>query len=297
VNITEAFAAYDADVLYCNGSALKTRKNYRASLHSFVRSADAELPVQLITYSHIIAWKQHMAHCGMQPSSMASNLSRFREVMKYLKKHGFDVLDWRDIERPKVPSRVPVWLELQEVQQFIEAIVSIRDRAIFACLFASGARISELLQLDRDSIINGEAEIIGKGDKPGKLSFDDTCLAILKNYTDSRADKQRPLFLSGQHRRITVSRVEQLCHEYADKAGIEKNVTPHVWRHTFATDLKNNGMDLYDLSKQLRHSRISSTMIYVHADSKKRVNYQQFHSPVPMPHASLADPPYHSIPT
>jgi integrase/recombinase XerD len=284
MTVSEAFQTYDIDVLYSNGAALKTRKNYVAALNSFIKACGSDLPVQIVTYQSVIVWKQYMARNGMQSSSMASNLSRFRAVLKYLKKHGYDVMDWRDIERPKVTHKPPVYLELAEVRKFLDAIESPRDKALFACLFSSGARISELLQLNRGSIIDGEAEIIGKGSKPGKLSFDDNCLRLIDEYMDARTDKLTPLFISGQRRRITVSRVEQLCHEYADAAGIQdiKNVTPHVWRHTFATDLKNNGMDLYDLAKQLRHSRITTTMMYVHSDGKKKINYKNYHSPVPL---------------
>jgi site-specific recombinase XerD len=155
-------------------------------------------------------------------------------------------------------------------------------------LFSSGARISELLQLDRDSIVlnefgEGEAQIEGKGNKPGVLTFDSNALKILNDYTETRNDPIRPLFISGQRRRITVSRVEQLCHEYADMAGIDKNVTPHVWRHTFASDLKLNGADIYDISKQLRHSNIATTMIYTHiSDQKKANDYRKYHTSTPI---------------
>ncbi len=282
MTVTEAFASFDVDILYMGNFALKTRKNYKCALNSFVRAVGLDIPVQLITYQSIVVWKQYMAQRGAKTSSVAADMNHLRRVLRYLKQRGHNVIDYREIELPRIKQRVPVWLEVDEVRRFLEVIENPRDRAIFACLFSSGARVSELLQLNRDSIIKGEAEIIGKGDKPGKLSFDDNCLAILNEYLDNRTDHLKPLFVSGQMRRITVSRVEQLAHVYADMAGIDKNVTPHVFRHSFATDLKNNGMDIYDLSRQLRHTQVASTMIYVHADAKKAQNYKQYHSKVPL---------------
>lgn len=286
MTVSDAFSAYDADVLYTK--ALKTRRNYRSALNSFVKAVGDDLPVNLIEYPSIIQWKRYMAERGVQASSQASNLSRFREVFKYLKKHKIPMsLDYEEIDRPTVKSKPPTWMNLKEVKAFLGVIESPRDKAIFSCLFSSGARISELLQLNRESIIRlddgyAKAAIIGKGDKPGELSFDPSCLAILDVYLESRPDSFRPLFISAQHSRLTVSRVEQLCHEYADMAGIDKNITPHVWRHTFATMLKENGMGIYDLKVQLRHERISTTQIYVHTEPLKEEKYKAFHTPVPI---------------
>lgn len=288
MTVSEAFRAYEVDVLYSQGKALKTRKNYRCSLNLLLKSCQADLPVELLSYNHIVEWKMYMAQQGHQLSYAASNISRLREVYKYLARHGYKVLDYREIERPQVKPKIPTWLTNQEVQDFLGVIENPRDKAIFALLFSSGARISELLQLDRESIVlndygEGEAPIEGKGNKPGVLTFDQNALKILNDYLGTRKDSIRPLFISGQRRRITVSRVEQLCHEYADMAGIDKNVTPHVWRHTFASDLKLNGADIYDISKQLRHSSISTTQIYTHiSDQKKANDYRKYHTSTPI---------------
>jgi integrase/recombinase XerD len=275
MTITEALRAYDVDILYTAGKALKTRKNYSCAISLFVKSC-ADIPVELISYNHIIEWKLYMSRNGLQPSSIASNLSVLRNVLKYLKSHGYKVLDYREVEYPRFKPNPPTWLTIPEIKQFLEVIESPRDRALFACLFDSAARISELLQLNRDSIQDGEAEIIGKGDKPGKLHFNFS-LPILQDYLDTRRDSLRPLFVSGQYRRITVSRVEQLAHQYADMAGLDKNVTPHVFRHSRASDYKLNGADIYDIKEQLRHKSISTTQIYTHiTDSKAKADHTTF---------------------
>lgn len=210
-------------------------------------------------------------------------MSRIRAILRHMSRRGAKVIDWKEVELPKVKRKRPTWLSVEEIGQFLSVIESPRDRAIFACLFGSGARISELLDLNRNDIVDGSAYILGKGDKPGILDFDDNALLCLKEYMDERRDNLRPLFVSGQRRRITVSRVQQLAHQYADMAGIDKNVTPHVFRHSFATDLKFNGADIYDIMVQLRHSSIGTTQMYLHVgDEKKKADHKRFHSRVPL---------------
>lgn len=280
MTISEAFAAYEVDALINKPS--KTKQNYRVAMNSLLRTCE-DLPVQFINHQSILQWKKDMLYRGNGPASIASNLSRLKQILRYLKRHEYSVMDSDIIERPTVKQKDPVWLTIEELSRFLSVITSPRDKALFACLFSSGARISELLSLDRGSIKDGLAAIRGKGDKPGVLQFDSSALALLGAYLDTRKDKLRPLFISSQHRRITVSRVAQVCHEYADLAGLDKNVTTHIFRHTFASDLKLNGADIYDIKEQLRHDRLSSTQIYVHiGEDKRRADYQRHHTKVPL---------------
>jgi integrase/recombinase XerD len=275
--ISEAFARYDQELL-ADGKALKTRKNYRTAMRSFIRCC-GDIPVELLSFDALKRWQLYESSRGAQQSSIKANLCTFRSVFKWLRRQGHQVIDFRDIDLPRVGQREPVWLDWNEVQQLLEVISSPRDKAIVAALFGSGARIGELLQLNRDSIVDGEATIIGKGSKVAPLYFDKTSLRYINEYLETRRDTLTPLFVSGQYRRITVSRVEQLVHIYADQAGLDKNVTPHVLRHSFASDLKQNGADLYEVQQALRHSQISTTQIYTHIKDKKRKEiHQKFHT-------------------
>lgn len=275
--ITEAFARYDQE-LEAQHMKAKTRQNYKAALNSFVRS-NGDLPVELVTYDVITRWKLHMTSYGYQSSYIKTTLSKIREVFKFLRKQGVNVIDSRDIDLPSVIKNEPVWLDYSEVQTLINIIESPRDKAIVAALFATGARVSELLQLNRESINNFQAPVIGKGDKAGIIYFDRVSMQLIDDYLAGRKDQLRPLFVSGQYRRITVSRVEQLIHKYADMAGIDKNVTPHVFRHSFASDLILNGADIYTTSKLLRHNNISTTQIYAHIKQpQNEANYHKYHS-------------------
>lgn len=275
--LSEAFARYDQELLAAN-KALKTRKNYRTALRSFVRCC-GDIPVELLSFDMLTRWQLQESSLGKQQSSIKANLLVFRTVYKWLRRHGYQVVDSRDIDLPKLHPKEPIWLDYDEIKQLLGVITSLRDKAIVAALWGSGARISEVLNLNRDSIIDGEARIIGKGDKKGRLYFDERALRHIDEYLATRRDTLRPLFVSGQYRRITVARVQQLIHVYADQAGFEKNVTPHTLRHSFASDLINNGADLYEVKKALRHSNISTTQIYTHSkDEKLKEIHTKYHS-------------------
>lgn len=285
MTVTEAFMKYDAEVLQYGNYKLKTRVNYRSALNSFVRCC-GDIPVELVTHNHITEWKRWREQVGITDSTIAGDISRIRRVYGYLRRLEYRVIDSEAMERPRVTPSDPVWLTIQEVRRLIAAIENSRDKAIAACLFASGARISELISLNRDSIQNNEAQISGKGDRVGTLRFDEYSMQILQDYLATRKDSLRPLFISSQMRRINPGTFGKALHVYADRAGIDKNVTAHILRHSFATDLRLNGADIYEVKEQLRHQNISTTQIYVHIGNvERKEGYNKFHSQLSDPKA------------
>lgn len=283
MTVTEAFSLYCLEEISLKGGSDKTIRNYRSACNSLVSSC-TDIPISLLTLDHLTKWQQRCDYLGLSSSTVAHHLSRLKQVLRFMKKRGVDVLDYTLIDRPRVSRPNPTYLVPEEVQRIIEAIQNKRDKAIFACMFDSGARVSELLNLDRADLSGNEARIIGKGDKPGVLRFSEWSMGYLRDYLGTRRDGLRPLFVSSQCRRITVSRVQQLLHVYSDQAGIEKNVTPHVLRHSFATDLLMNGAGIFDVKEQLRHEKISSTEIYLHVEeSTRRQTYNRFHTKLTAP--------------
>jgi site-specific recombinase XerD len=228
---------------------------------------------------HLAQWRRHRDAIGHASSTIGHDLSRLKQVLKFLKKRGMDVLDYDMVELPKLNKSNPSYLVPEDIQKIIDVIENKRDKAIFACMFDSGARVSELLNINKDEMQGNSVPIVGKGSKVGTLRFGPWSMKYLTDYLDERTDRLTPLFVSSQCRRITVSRVTQLLHIYSDLAGIRKNVTPHTLRHSFATDLKRNGADIFEIKEQLRHERISSTEIYLHIEEedKQRV-YNEYHT-------------------
>lgn len=283
MTISEAFAQYDLEALLYKGKKEKTRQAYKTVLNSFLNS-NPDLPVQFIAAEHIALWERYMARQGNSLSTVASWLGRFRKVMVFLKKKKYSVMDPDEIELPKVKKKEVTFLYARQIQDMIDITENLRDKALIAMMFSSGARINELLSLNRDSISkdefgHGEARIIGKGDKPGTINFDVVALRYLDDYLGTRKDRLAPLFVSGQRRRLGYARANQIIHEAADLAGVPVNVSTHVIRHSFATDLMFNGAHIMDIKAQLRHSDVSTTMRYLHVtDSHKKESYRKFHT-------------------
>lgn len=278
MKVSETFEWYTFEEVKLRGGAEKTIKNYMSAGRSFIE-CNGDIPIELITLSTISRWKMDCMDRGLQPATVKSNLSCLRQVLRHLRRHGHNVIDYRDVDLPKVKRKEAVWLEIPELKAIIDNTKSIRDKAIISTVYSCGGRIGEVLSLNRDSIQDGKAQVIGKGGRLNTLRFDNATLRLIQEYLDTRTDKIPALFISGQYRRITVQRVEQILHIAAGEAGIEKNVTPHVLRHTFATDLRRNGADLLSVMKQLNHNSIQTTQIYTHVGTEMAdESYQKHHT-------------------
>lgn len=283
MSISDAFNRYIFEAKL-NGASVKTGKNYVTTLNSIVKAC-GDIPVELIDYDFVIRWKMFMDYQGMQTSTISANLSKFRQVLKYLRKHGAKVIDFRDIELPRVLVKEPDYLLPDEAQQMIDCAINNRDKALVAALWSTGGRISEVLSLKRDDIINNQAVVLGKGGKYVTLYIDKRAEKLINEYLDSRSDKLPFIFTSAQMRRLTVSRAEQIINQIAGELGIfradgsEKRITPHTFRHSFATNLLTNGADIRTVQTLLHHSNVTTTMRYTHvSDKRKEDSYSKYHS-------------------
>lgn len=276
--LREAFAQYIFEEIQLKNGAEKTRKNYTTSLNS-ISSVLGDIPAKLLTIQHITRWKMHMDARGNSASTIKHQLCHIRSVLRFLKRRGYDVLDYRMIDLPKVTRSKPTYLEYGEVQKVIDAADNIRDKAIIACLFSTGCRISELLNLNIEDVQTQEVTVLGKGSKYRRVYIDDKAWRYLHDYLSTRKDRIPALFVSGQYRRITVSRVQQILHVLQADAGIEKNLTPHVMRHSYATDLVVNGADIMAVKELMGHRTVKTTEVYTHlSQNHLKEQYEKHHS-------------------
>ncbi|MBI5077210.1 tyrosine-type recombinase/integrase [Candidatus Falkowbacteria bacterium] len=173
----------------------------------------------------------------------------------------------------------------------VENIIGLRDRAILETLFSSGLRVSELVSLNRENFEKVkdkflELSIMGKGNKSRAVYFSSRCLVWLAKYLQARKDVDKALFVNYKpgaekavSRRITSRSVESIIKKYNKIAGLPLNTTPHTLRHSYATDLLNQGVDLRLVQEFLGHANISTTQIYTHVTNKKLKDvYLRFHS-------------------
>jgi len=165
----------------------------------------------------------------------------------------------------------------------------LRDRAILEVLFSTGLRIAELVSLDRDQINlkantkELELGIIGKGNYPRTVYFSERAVDWLNKYLATRQDKDKALFINYQgrkksERRLTDRSIERIIKKYALLAGLPMNTTPHTLRHSFATDLLTQGVDLRLIQEFLGHRNIATTQVYTHVTNQHlRDVHRQFH--------------------
>ena len=222
-------------------------------------------------------------------------LIALRAFLKYLAREGVTTMSPEKIELAKTPERELDLISDQDLTRLLAApdgstLTALRDRAILELFFSTGLRVSELCGLPRDlDLARDEFSVRGKGEKVRVVFLSDTAKEALKAYLAKRTDVDDALFIhigrgkagSAKHKgslRITPRSVERSVKHYAIKAGISKKVTPHVLRHSFATDLLENGADLRSVQALLGHANITTTQIYTHVtDQRLRETYKQFH--------------------
>lgn len=218
-------------------------------------------------------------------------LIALRAFLKYLRKRDVESLQPERIELAKVSQRDLDLISSAELERLMQApkdddVNGLRDRAMLELLFSTGLRVSELCALNSDlDITRDELSVRGKGDKVRVVFLSPAAKEALKNYLAKRTDMDEALFIQfGKHipksgsLRLTPRSVERLVKRYAIKAGITRKVTPHIIRHSFATDLLLNGADLRSVQAMLGHANIATTQVYTHVtDRHLRDVHRAFH--------------------
>ena len=162
----------------------------------------------------------------------------------------------------------------------IDNAFSLRNKFVISLLYSSGIRLSELLSLNRDSIKNKSFTVIGKGKKRRLCFIDDRTEKLMDEYLKSRDDDSPALIVSNIYKdRMSPTNIQLLIRNSAKRAGIERRVTPHMLRHSFATNFTRNNGNIRYLSRLLGHSDINTTMIYTHVvDNDLYKQYFLYHT-------------------
>lgn len=280
------------------GRAVKTIQNYDHYLTRFF----SQMHIQSVSDISEEKIREFRLWLNRQPGTGPDTMKRrtqnyyliaLRAFLKFLRKRGIEGLSPERIELAKVPERHLDLITPAELDRLIAAADGsdergLRDRAILELLFSTGLRVSELCSLDTDLDLSRDSfSIRGKGDKVRVVFLSDVAKDAIRAYLKARKDMQEALFVSVPRNknvkkdptRLTPRSVELLIKIYAAKAGITKKVTPHVMRHSFATDLLNNGADIRSVQQLLGHASINTTQIYTHVtDSHLAQVHKQFHS-------------------
>lgn len=230
---------------------------------------------------HLLAFLKYLSELGLTAHSQARMLSGIKAFYKYLLLENEITEDPTElIEAPRLPRKLPDVLSYDEIEQMLNAIdhstpEGTRNRAIIEVLYSSGLRVSELigLQLTFCYFDIGFIRILGKGDKVrlvpiGKeaIKYVELYLEHVRNEIEVKKDSEDIVFLNRRGGQLSRVMVFLIIKDVAKKAGISKNVSPHTFRHSFATHLIEGGASLRAVQEMLGHESITTTEIYTHLD-------------------------------
>jgi integrase/recombinase XerD len=232
-----------------------------------------------------------LSRSGLSPRSTARVISSIRTFYRFLVlDRAVKVNPVENLTSPKAWLSLPKVLRVSEVEHLLnqpdeEKIRGIRDKSMMELLYATGLRVSELIKLKLDSLNFKEGFLIcrGKGDKERIVPMGGSAVLALKKYLESSRPrllkrKSQFVFLSQHGKPFTRQGLWKILKGYAEKAGLEKRVSPHILRHSFATHMLERGADLRSVQSMLGHSQITTTQIYTHV-SRKRLKkvYDKYH--------------------
>lgn len=222
----------------------------------------------------------------LKKSTQNYHLIALRSFLKFLARRGIESLSAAEIDLAKTAARDLDLLSSAELLRLLEApkpstVTGRRDRAILELLFSTGLRVSELCGLNRDSLDlkQDEFSVRGKGSKVRVVFLSPAAKQAVKVYLEHLSTPGEALFPNFKDgERLTPRSVERLVRRYAIQVGISRRVTPHIIRHSFATDLLRNGADLRSVQMLLGHANISTTQIYTHLTDQQLKNvHRRFH--------------------
>ena len=271
------------------GRSLKTVENYDRYLTHFISEMkvtnEKGVTADKIHSYRLVLNRMEGREGSLKKSTQNYYLIALRSFLRYLQSTGVDVLSPDAIVLAKVPMRdleIITPGELQRLRDAVDTttIEGLRDSAMVETLFSTGLRVSELVALPRSiDLSSGEVSIRGKGEKVRLVFFSDAAKDAIKELNKKRKDMGSSLFsASNRTTALTPRSVERIVAKYAMKAGIAKKVTPHTLRHSFATDLLQNGADLRSVQELLGHSSVVTTQVYTHVTNKRlREIHSKFH--------------------
>lgn len=296
---------------YCEiekGLSQNTTKNYARFLRKFFvwlqNNHRADIQPQKLTEDYI--WKYRIwlsrqpnetrkTSTGLTASTQSRYLIALRALLAYFHEKNITSLPTEKVKLPKQQERTVKFLTPEQIKKLLESPNTntrsgLRDRAILETLFSTGMRVAELVSLDRKHLAGAqqkadfEISIIGKGGRARPVFFSERALAWIKRYLKTRTDDDDALFIRtkcSSHTsslRLTTRSIERIVEKYTARSGVPILATPHTLRHSFATDLLNNGVDLRAVQEFLGHKSIATTQVYTHVTDKRlRDIHRKFH--------------------
>lgn len=256
------------------GLSQKSLEAYRSDLKNFYAFLNqiSIVSLELLEQSHFVDYLNTLKSKSFADATISRALITIKSFFRFAFREGFLTKNQTEtLETPRIWQLIPEVLSLEEIDDLLNqpdklTASGARDRAILELLYATGIRVSELCSLGVYNIDDSYIRVIGKGDKERVIPIGQKALQAIDEYlihfrgvVESEKD---PLFINEQGKRIDRIFIFKLVKKYAKAAGIQKNVSPHTLRHSFATHLLENGAELRVIQEMLGHASISSTDRY-----------------------------------
>jgi len=255
-----------------------TQRAYKNDLSQFIKFWEAKSNQNIdITLKEVISnFLVYMFHNKIDKSSIARKISCFKSFEKFLSTYGIKVNF--NLLRPKIDKKLPIYLTIDEIFSLLDNIndndlptaMPLRDKAIFELLYATGIRCSELVNIKMCDIDMNDKiiRVMGKGKKERPVLFGQKAKIKLLQYIETERSQtagiQEKLFLNNKNQALTPRSIQRIIAMFRQFLKIERQITPHKLRHSFATHMLNQGVDLRVIQELLGHKSLSSTEKYTH---------------------------------
>ena len=280
-DLASAIDAFLLELRVERGLSPLTIAAYRRDLAQFAEHANGDR--WRVDPAPLNAFVAALQRAGAKGSTQARKSAAVRSFYGFALREGLATRDVPAlVDAPRAGSYLPDVLAPEAVERILEAppgddAIGIRDRAVLELLYACGLRVSELVGLDTDRVdLDGQqVRVIGKGNKERRVPMGDEARERLHRYragprSEWTAGKPTPaVFVSRRGRRMTRESVWHLVRRWAEAAGVSERVTPHTFRHSFATHLLEGGADLRVVQALLGHASISTTQLYTHLTGER----------------------------
>lgn len=263
-----------------------TAKAYYSDILDFLLWL-GETPIESVNFSKVREYLHFIQNFNYKKTTIARKIASLRTFYKYLyREKKVDSNPAMNLNSPKRPRQLPKFLTPYEVEQILNNIkidtpAGYRNKAILELLWATGMRVSELSGLNFEdlNLANNEIRVFGKGSKERIILVTDRAKTYLQRYIDTARplvakgfrvenNEDSPVFINNTGYRLQTRTIRNVINDVVEKIQLPKHVTPHVFRHSFATHLIENGADLRVVQELLGHASISNTQIYTHVSSQ-----------------------------
>ena len=281
MEIVDAIDLFHQYVLVEKGLSPQTWISYLEDLQAFFNYFNDKKDTGDLLETDLYEFLKFELSLGKSVSTALRRLSSTRSFYLFLKKEGYFDGNIPEIETPKKPKHLPNCLSEEEIDRLLEAPdmespSGIRDRAMLETMYASGLRVSELINLKRGQVnlTKGIITVLGKGAKERKVPIAEYAIDFIRKYVNEVRNKSEHknseyLFLNRSGDKLSRIYFFKQVRKYAELAGIEMTISPHTLRHSFATHLLNHGAQLRMVQGMLGHTNIATTQIYTHVSSEK----------------------------